>query len=235
MKVAYSEYWSMCLCCFVVDDGYEVVVVVVDVNIIDLVVLVVFLFLVFLIHTVKRLHLVFCSVFFLHVYSIFHYNIYLSLFYRFGEFQIHLDSMYCAIFIFYFLFFFLIFFSLDNFFCNFFLIRSLFDFFYIQIKIKQFILFFKSKKKRMVKCLMILVGKKNYWQMIEIMKIIKKKKNVFAIKLKNLVRKKQFLVKIESAIWVKETNRFFQEHTFCFVLFCNLSFALCYGIFDDEK
>lgn len=66
----------------------------------------------------------------------------------------------------------------------------------------------------------------------------KRKKNVSAIKLKNLVRKKQFLVKLESAIWVKETNRFFQEHTFCFVSFsfvCCLSFAMESSMAREKK
>lgn len=226
MKVAYSEYWTICFCifCFVV---WWMMMMIMWLMLLLLIWLCLVgrlgFVLLFLIHTVKRLHLVFCSVVFLHIYSIFHYNIFLSLLYRFGEIQIHLDSMYCANFIFiFFIFCFLIFLSLDNFFFKFFLLSALYLISTFKLRLNSSFNFSNSKKKkRMVKCLMIIEGKNYYWQMIEIIwKIIKKKKKMFPqLNLKNLVRKKQFLVKLESAIFVKETTRFFQEHTFCF-LFC---------------
>lgn len=100
--------------------------------------------LLFLIHTVKRLHLVFCSVVFLHIYSIFHYNIFLSLLYRFGEIQIHLDSMYCANFI----FCFLIFLSLDNFFFVILFLSALYLISTFKLRLNNSFNFSNSKKRK---------------------------------------------------------------------------------------
>jgi len=60
----------------------------------------------------------------------------------------------------------------------------------------------------------------------------KEKKNVSAIKLKNLVRKNNFLLSLNLQFeWKKLIDSF--KNTL-FALFCLLS-VFCYGIFDGEK